>query len=159
RLRRRRTWEALAQRGQAPREGTRWWLGSIVCLIVAMAQPRWGRLAGTPPPPGHDAILLMDVSRSMGVADAVPNRLGVAIDAAESLIEALADDQANRAAVVAFAGGGVVLCPLTENLGAVLETLHRLRPGTVQPGGTDLGAGLDAALEAVEPQEHAQGQA
>src|SRR5437773_1467276 len=45
RLRRRRGWEALAQRGRAPRDGTWWWLGSVGCLIVAMAQPRWGRLA------------------------------------------------------------------------------------------------------------------
>ena len=67
----------------------------------------------------------------------------------------------NRAAVVAFAGRGVLRCPLTENLGAVIDALHRLRPGSVQPGGTDLGAALDAAIEvvAVDPQEHAQGRA
>ena len=50
-------------------------------------------------------------------------------------------------------------CPLTENLGAVIDALRRLHPGAVRPGGTDLGAGLDAALEAIDPQEHAQGQA
>jgi Ca-activated chloride channel family protein len=135
-----------------------WWLGSVTCLIVALAQPRWGRLAGAPPP-GHDAILLVDVSRSMGVEDAVPNRLAVAVEAAKQLVKALAREPANRAAVIAFAGRGVLRCPLTENLGAVFDVLHRLRAGAVQPGGTDLGAGLDAALEAIEPQEHAQGQA
>jgi Ca-activated chloride channel family protein len=155
-LRRRRSWEALAQRGRAPREGTVWWLGSLACLIVALAQPKWGRLGGDPPP-GHDVILLIDVSRSMGVEDAVPNRLAVALEAAKSLVVALVAQPDDRAAVVAFAGRGLVLCPLTENLGAVLEALHRLQPGAVQPGGTDLGAGLDAALEAVDPQEHAQG--
>jgi Ca-activated chloride channel family protein len=159
RWKRRRGWEALAQRGRAPRAGTGWWLASVVCLIVALAQPRWGRLAGSAPPPGHDTILLVDVSRSMGVVDAVPNRLAVAVEAAEGLIGALSEGEADRAAVVAFAGRGVMSCPLTENLGAVLDALHRLRPGSVQPGGTDLGAGLDAALEAVDPQEHAEGQA
>ena len=62
-------------------------------------------------------------------------------------------------AVVAFAGRGVVRCPLTENLGAVLDALHRLRPGAVRPGGTDLGAALDAAREAFGPEEHAEGRA
>ena len=47
---------------------------------------------------------------------------------------------------------------MTENLGAVIEVLRRLRPGCVQPGGTDLGAGLDAALEAMGNEEHAGGQ-
>jgi Ca-activated chloride channel homolog len=150
-------WRALGQRGRVPRDGTVRLIISIACLILALAQPRWGRVAGPPLPPGHDVVLLVDVSRSMGVEDAVPNRLGVAVEAAESLVNALADGPANRAALVAFAGRGVLRCPLSENLGAVLDALHRLRPGGVTPGGTDLGAALDAALEAADPEEHAEG--
>jgi Ca-activated chloride channel homolog len=159
RLRRRRSWAALAQRGRVPGVGTLRWLGTMVCLMVALAQPRWGRQGTPPPPPGHDVVLVVDVSRSMGVEDAVPYRLAVAIEAAESLVNALAEEPANRAAVVAFAGRGVLRYPLTENLGAVLDALHRLQTGGVHPGGTDLGAGLDAALEAVasQEQEHAEG--
>ncbi len=93
----------------------------------------------------------------MGAEDAVPNRLAVAIDAAESLVGALAPDPANRVAIVVFAGRGVVRYPLTENLGAVVDVLRRLQPGTVRPGGTDLGAGLDAALETLGQEEHAAG--
>ena len=158
RVRRRRAWEALAQRGRAARDGTLWYVISAALLILAIAQPRWGRL-GSPHPPGHDAILLIDVSRSMGTEDAVPNRLAVAVEAAEKLVDALAREPANRAAVVAFAGRGVLRCPLTENLGAVIDSLKRLKPGAVRPGGTDLGAGLDAAIEAIGQQEHAQGEA
>ena len=89
----------------------------------------------------------------------MPNRFAVAVEAAEGLVNALGRKPANRVAVVAFAGRGLLRCPLTENLGAVIDTLHRLRPGSVRPGGTDLGAGLDAALEAFDTEEHAQGQA
>ena len=60
-------------------------------------------------------------------------------------------------AIVVFAGRGVIRYPLTENLGAVVDVLHRLRPGSVRPGGTDLGAGLDAALETLGQEEHAAG--
>ncbi len=126
-------------------------------LILALARPRFGSLTGPPLPPGHDVALLMDVSRSMAAEDAVPNRLAVAIDAAESLVEALAPDPANRVAIVAFAGRGVVRYPLTENLGAVVDALHQLQPGSVRPGGSDLGAGLDAALESLGQEEHAAG--
>jgi len=152
-------WRSLAQRGRAPRDGTLHLVGCLTCVVVALAQPRWGRLAAPPLPPGHDVVLMIDVSRSMGAEDAVPTRLAVAVEAAESLVDALASEPANRAAVVAFAGRGVLRCPLTENLGAVLDALHRLRPGAVRPGGTDLGAALDAAIEAVATDEHAQGRA
>ena len=157
-LRRRRDWASLAQRGRAPRDGTFWLLTSAFFLVIAIAQPRWGRL-GSPRSPGHDVVLMIDVSRSMGAEDAVPNRLAVAVESAEKLVDALAPEPANRVSVVAFSGRGVRRCPLTENLGAVVDTLHRLRPGVVQPGGTDLGAGLDAALEAMGTDEHSEGQA
>src|SRR5208282_2052219 len=135
--------EFLAQRGKVPNLRSLSMLLAAVFLILALARPRFGSIIGPPLPPGHDVALLIDVSRSMGAEDAVPNRLAVAIDAAESLISALAPDPANRVAIVVFAGRGVVRYPLTENLGAVVEVLHRLQPGTVRPGGTDLGAGLD----------------
>jgi Ca-activated chloride channel family protein len=156
---RRRSWQALAQRGRSPRDGRLRLMASLACLIVALAQPRWGRSIAPQSPPGHDVVLLVDVSRSMAAEDAVPNRLAVAIESAESLVNALAQEPASRAAVVAFAGRGVRVCPLTENFRAVLNVLRRLRPGVVRPGGTDLGAGLDTALDVIDPQEHAQGRA
>jgi Ca-activated chloride channel homolog len=159
RRRRAQAWQALAQRGRAPRDGTVLLIACVAWLIFAIAQPRWGRLAAPPVPPGHDVVLMVDVSRSMGVEDAVPNRLAAAVEAAESLVNALASEPSNRVAVVAFAGRGVARCPLTENLGAVLDALHRLRPGGVRPGGTDLGSALDAAREAFGTEEHAEGRA
>ncbi len=152
-----RSWRLLAQRGKVPNLRALSMLLAAVFLILALARPRFGSIIGPPLPPGHDVVLLIDVSRSMGVEDAVPNRLAVAIDAAESLVGALAPDPANRVAIVVFAGRGVVRYPLTENLGAVVDVLHRLKPGTVRPGGTDLGAGLDAALETLGQEEHAAG--
>ena len=103
-------------------------LAAVLVMIVAMARPRFGPVAGPPQPPGHDVVLQIDVSRSMGAEDAVPNRLGVAIEAASSLLDALAGDSSNRVAVVAFAGRGVVRYPLTENLGAVKEVLRGSSP-------------------------------
>jgi Ca-activated chloride channel family protein len=150
-------WAALGQGGRPSGDGGWGWVTAIGCLILALAQPRWGRAAGAALPPGHDVVLLVDASRSMGAEDAVPDRLGVAVEAAESLVAALGREPGDRVAVVAFAGRGVVRCPLTENLGAAVEALRALRPGGVRPGGTDLAAGLAAALEAFDDQEHAEG--
>jgi Ca-activated chloride channel family protein len=154
---RQRSWRELTQRGAVPGLRSPSMLVTAVLLILAMAQPRFGPLLEARLPPGQDVVLLVDVSRSMAAEDAVPNRLGVAIEAAGSLLSALAPEAANRAAVVAFAGRGVLRCPLTENLGAVVDVLKRLKPGSVWPGGTDLGAAIDAALEAFGEDEHAEG--
>jgi Ca-activated chloride channel family protein len=154
---RRRGWEAIAQRGRPPGDGTPWWIAAVFCTIVAAAQPRWGLDPSDRLPPGHDVVLLIDASRSMGAEDAVPSRLGVARESARGLIEALARTPGNRVAVVAFAGRGVLRCPLTENAGAALDALDRLKPGDVRPGGTDLAAGLVAALDAFDRQEHQDG--
>jgi Ca-activated chloride channel family protein len=126
-------------------------------LALALAQPRWGRVPEKELPPGHDVILAVDTSWSMAAEDAVPNRLGVAVEAAESLVSALGKSEESRAGVVAFAGRGVVRCPLTENLGAVVDALKSLQPGDVQPGGTDLAAALEAALEAFGEETRAEG--
>lgn len=154
---RRRGWEEVAQRGRPPGDGTAWWIAAAFLTIVAVAQPRWGLDKSDRLPPGHDVVLLIDDSRSMGAEDAVPSRLGVAKESARSLIEALAKTPGNRVAVVAFAGRGVLRCPLTENAGAALDALDRLKPGDVRPGGTDLAAGLAAALDAFDRQEHQDG--
>ena len=162
RWRRRKRWQSLAQRGRPTRDGTPGIVAAIVCLIIALAQPRWGHLPGSALPPGHDLVLLIDVSRSMAAEDAVPNRLAVAVEMAESLVRPLGRDPSNRAAVVAFAGRGVLRCPLTENLGAVLDALRSTaaRLGQARrdrPGGC--ARCRHRRCVGVDRQEHAQGRA
>jgi Ca-activated chloride channel family protein len=152
-------WSLLGQGGRLRGDGSLGWIAAIACLIFALAQPRWGRIPAPPLPPGRDVVLLVDASRSMAARDAVPDRLGVAVEAGLSLVRALAQEPGNRVAVAAFAGRGVLRCPLTENTGAALDSLAALRPGTVRPEGTDLGAGLAAALEAFGSPEREPEQA
>lgn len=148
--RRRSDWKALAQSGRSPSDGGAAWLLAMSVFIVALAQPRWGREPAVPLPPGRDLILAIDVSWSMAAEDVVPNRLGNAVRIAEELTRVIGRDSGDRVGVVAFAGRGVIRCPLTTNLGAVVEVLKSLRPGRVEPSGTDLGAGLETALDAFD---------
>jgi Ca-activated chloride channel homolog len=155
--RRARDWSSLGQSGRPPGDGSWGWFASMALVVLALGQPRWGRMLGPDAPPGHDVVLLVDVSRSMAAEDAVPDRLGVAIEAGSSLIEAIRSAPGNRAGVVAFAGRGVVRCPLTSHLDAAIDVLRGLRAGDVQPGGTDLGAAIDQAIGAFDDEEHAEG--
>ncbi len=155
--RRRTDWRSLGLADGPPPSGAwSWWFASLF-LILALAAPRWGRVPGSELPPGHDVVFLVDVSRSMAAEDAVPDRLGLAKVAARSLVNPLRREPGNRAALVAFAGRAVVRCPLTEDLDVVVDGLLELRPGMIEPGGTDLGAGLAAALDVFDAEEHAEG--
>jgi len=148
-------WRSLGMRGRPTGQGGILAVVGAALIVVALAQPRWGRVPGSPALPGHDLIILLDVSRSMAAEDALPDRLGLAVEAAAGLIRSLGPG--DRAGLVAFAGRGVVRCPLTEDLDAVANALRALRPGSVAPGGTDLGAGLDAAASAFDSEMHAEG--
>jgi Ca-activated chloride channel homolog len=154
---RREDWGAMGQSGSPLGDGSWSRLASMILVILALGQPRWGRMLGHDAPAGHDVVLLVDVSRSMAAEDAVPDRMGVAIESAASLLKSLEGGGGNRAAVVAFASRGVVRCPLTYHLDAAVDVLRSLRPGDVQPGGTDLGAALDSAIGAFDEEEHADG--
>lgn len=148
-------WRSLGMRGRPTGQGGILAVFGAALIVAALAQPRWGRVPGSPALPGHDLIILVDVSRSMAAEDALPDRLGLAVEAAAGLIRSLGPG--DRAGIVAFAGRGVVRCPLTEDLDAVADALRALRPGSVVPGGTDLGAGLDAAASAFDSEMHADG--
>ena len=93
----------------------------------------------------------------MGAEDAVPNRLGAAIESARGIIAAMTSEAGDRVGVVAFAGGAVVRCGLTANLGAASETVRSLRPGCVRPGGTDLGTAIETAAGAFDDRDRADG--
>ncbi len=147
----RRRWRALGYlnpvRGSLP-----WVLGLAASFwIIALAGPRFGLRAEQAV--GREVVLVFDVSLSMAARDAWPSRLGSAVDAAQGLILWLGDTPNDRVGIVAFAGRGVVVCPLTRNLGAAREALQRLKPGSIEPGGSNLGAGLDAALRLFESVE------
>ncbi len=147
--RRRRDWEALGQGGAPPSGGDVWWWIAAVLLILAAARPRWGVDPAQAAPPGHDLVIAIDVSRSMAAEDAFPSRLEQAQRLATQLVQKLALDPGERVGVVAFAGRGVIRCPLTDSPGAALDAIAGLRPNSIQPGGSDLAAGLASARQAL----------
>lgn len=141
------SWKATGQAGEPPGLFSGWWLLMLALLLLALARPQGIPRSLNGLEPGQDVVFLVDVSLSMAATDAAPSRLGLALEAAEILLNALARSENSRAGVVAFAGRGVARCPLTSNLGAVASVLNSLQAGSVQPGGTDLGAALQAALD------------
>lgn len=120
-------------------------LGALACLLIALAQPRWG----TPTFDGIQAadgslVIVLDTSKSMRVQDVHETSR---FKAAQAVLDALLPRLAGwRVGVVAFAGEAEPVCPLTTDHEAVRTLLARARPGTLSGKGSDIEAGLKAAV-------------
>ncbi|MDD3696149.1 MAG: VWA domain-containing protein, partial [Lentisphaeria bacterium] len=85
---------------------------ALLFLLLALARPAWNLRTETVKRHGRDVVFLLDVSRSMLAEDLKPNRLERAKLAIDDCIEVLSGD---RVALVLFAGGSVLSCPLTQD--------------------------------------------
>src|SRR5262245_45803182 len=57
---RQRGWLLLGQARRLRGDGALGWIAAVACLVVALAQPRWGRVPAPPLPPGRDVVLVVD---------------------------------------------------------------------------------------------------
>ncbi len=131
--------------------------GGDLALLVALALlgaawlgPRLGERTVWIDAAGADLVLLLDVSRSMDARDHPPSRLVRARQAADRLLAGLG--AGDRVALAAFASRGVLLTPLTPDVQALREMLPGLNEALVSRRGSDLAAGVRAALQAF-PEE------
>lgn len=118
--------------------------GAALLALVAFARPQWGEVVENLRRVGLDAVVVLDTSRSMLVADAQPSRLGRAHMEIRSLLEGNPGD---RFGLVACAGVPATLSPLTEDGAAVSMLLEIADVDLIPALGTDLGRGLIQAGE------------
>lgn len=122
---------------------------ALLLLGLSLAGPRvGGRLDSRVPGELPSAVLLLDVSKSMGATDTAPSRLEVANAKLTTLIGSL---EGWRASMVAFADDAVVFCPMTTDLGAAEALLHRMKPGMKElKQGSNLENAIRVALSQLQ---------
>jgi Ca-activated chloride channel family protein len=121
---------------------------ALALLALALVGPRIGSRVEEIPGSGVDVVFAFDVSRSMDARDVAPSRLERARRAVAELLARL--EPADRAALAAFAGRGVLLTPLTPDRDALVELLDGVGTGLVAPTSTSIEEGLRAAQGAFE---------
>lgn len=124
-------------------------LVALVAIGLALLGPRVGQRVILVPATGVDMVFLVDVSRSMDARDVPPTRLDRARRAAEELLARLGPE--DRAGLAVFGSRGLLLAPLTPDHSALREFLSSLDTRLILPAGSNLGAGIDAALTAFSP--------
>lgn len=123
-------------------------LAALAAGIVALARPQWGVGLDPVVRTGVDVVIALDTSASMTARDAPPDRLGLARHAASRLVNALEGD---RLALVTFAGGAAVVCPMTLDRDAVRVLLEGVDAEWVSVPGTAIAEAMRATARAFSP--------
>jgi Ca-activated chloride channel homolog len=95
---------------------------------------------------GLDLCVAIDTSRSMLATDLVPSRLQVAKREVRRLLES---PGSNRVSLIAFAGGAVLECPLTDDYAAAELFLDVIDETLVPVQGTAIASAIRLAREKV----------
>lgn len=122
-----------------------WRLMTAAALIgLAMAGPRWGLARGPVSSRGIDMAIALDASLSMMAPDEKPNRL----ERMKQEVRRLrAMSQADRVALIAFAGRSYILTPLTSDDGALELFLENLDPSVVGQAGSSIAKAMRQGTE------------
>jgi Ca-activated chloride channel family protein len=118
------------------------WALAWSLLSLAMAGPRWDFHQINPFEPGADLVILLDISRSMDVADVNPSRLERARQEVQDLAGA---NSGISTGLIAFASVAHVVTPVTEDRESLLRQLPALSTGLVQLQGSRLADAIDQA--------------
>lgn len=121
---------------------------ALAVLVAAFAGPRWGREATATRGASEDVVFVLDVSKSMLVADMRPHRLARAKAAVANFVKRKGTGSVG---LIAFAGQAFLQCPLTRDHDAFFRSLEEADPSGIQVPGTDLGRALEEAEAAFAP--------
>ncbi|MES9937455.1 MAG: VWA domain-containing protein [Sedimenticola sp.] len=125
------------------------WAALWSLAILAMAGPRWDYTRVQLFSPGSDLVILLDISRSMEVADVQPSRMTRARQEIEDLVD---QNPALRIGLIAFASVAHVAAPITEDTATIKSLLPHISPELVRLQGSRLSLALDRAKELLAAQ-------
>jgi Ca-activated chloride channel family protein len=115
---------------------------TILCLILAAANPQWGTKREKVKAKGSDIIIALDISRSMLCEDIAPNRLERAKRFVERLIDRL---KGERIGLILFAGNAYLQMPLTTDYAAANLFVKTANTNLAASQGTAIGDAIDLA--------------
>lgn len=121
----------------------------IVFLILALANPQYGRGKNKAVAEGIEVMIALDISNSMRALDLDPkkDRLYIAKMAIEQLLNTLHGD---KVGIVVFAGDAFVQVPLTNDYKAVKMFMSGIRPEMMTNQGTSIGLAIEKAMTSFD---------
>ncbi|GAB4295845.1 MAG: VWA domain-containing protein [Ignavibacteriaceae bacterium] len=123
------------------------YLGAIVLIILAAANPQVGTKMKEVKQSGIDVYIALDVSNSMRAEDLKPNRLEMAKLQISNLIKKLRGD---RIGLIVFAGKAYIQFPLTIDYSAANLFLSAVDFTTVPQQGTAIASAINLATQSFD---------
>jgi len=117
-------------------------LVAMVLIVLALVGPQWGVYWERAQQVQLDLVVCVDVSRSMLARDAGMSRLERATDDIKRLLDRLGG---GAIGLVAFAGRGDLVCPLTDDYDFYRLVLEDVGTHSAPLGGTDIGHAIKTA--------------
>ena len=124
------------------------WVTLALC-IIAIARPQLLWHEESVEAEAIDIMLVMDLSPSMLSKDFSPDRLTVAKEMANTIVNRRPYD---RIGLVVFSGGAFTQCPLTNDRRLLLAFINNLQVGRL-PDGSAIGMCLGVALQRLDKSE------
>jgi Ca-activated chloride channel family protein len=125
------------------------WAALWTLLVLAMAGPRWDFTDVQLFRPGTNLLILIDISRSMMVADVRPTRMARARQEVEDLLN---QNRGIRVGLIGFASVAHVVSPVTEDMHGIHRVLSALDTSLVRLQGSRLMFALERAEELIAGQ-------
>ena len=114
-------------------------VGGVLFVVLALTAPQFGAKLAMAQRKGVDAVIVLDVSRSMLARDVKPSRLQRAKYQIGRLLERL---QGDRVGLVVFAGEARIRCPLTLDHEVLRTFLEVVDTNAIAVQGTAIGDAL-----------------
>ncbi len=120
---------------------------ALALILLGIASPKWGKKETDYVRSGIDIVVMLDVSKSMDVADVSPSRLKRSL----SLISMLSDKlQGDRISLITFAGEAKTVFPFTDNITIAKSLSNLVNTDDVKVMGTNIPVALAHAEELIE---------
>lgn len=120
---------------------------AIFLLFVSLARPQYGFKWVEVKRKGIDILFALDTSKSMLAADIKPNRLQRARFGIMDFVNQLEGD---RIGLMPFAGSSYLMCPLTLDYDAFVQSLNTVTTDIIPKGGTNISAVIEEAENVLD---------
>lgn len=119
------------------------WLGALMATI-GLAGPAWEKLPQPVEQKNDALVIVLDLSLSMFAQDLSPSRLD---KARQKIVDALRFRQEGSTGLVAYAGDGHAVVPITDDRHTIENLLSALSPAMMPVLGSRPASGLELAQE------------
>lgn len=125
-----------------PDRNTSFFLLGMACVIIALANPRWGYEEETVKAERSDIYIALDISHSMNARDVAPSRLE---KAKKWVSDFIMTQRNNRLGIIFFAGNAYLQMPLSLDFSSGLMYVQSISTAMAPTQGSSMGEAITLA--------------